>query len=198
MSAIRAFIAVEIPAELRQQIAQLERDLQQRSGDGARRAVRWVAAENMHLTLKFLGDVSTSSVEGIARMLRSEAARCKPFAIRVHGLGCFPNARRPRVLWTGVDAPQTLFALQRTIEGGAHQLGYPLEERPFSPHLTLGRVAQNATPADVARLAQALEGLTVGELGRMQVDCVHLYQSDLQPGGAVYTSLYCAALGGDG
>ncbi len=190
MDAIRAFIAIELPADVRQQLGAIEKKIQGQAGESARKAVRWVPADNMHLTLKFLGEVSTGNVQELARMLQGEANRHTSFELTIGGLGAFPNARRPRVIWIGTEAPAELSVLQKAIEAETRRLGYPAEERPFSPHLTLGRIAQNARPDEIAQVARALGEMTVGTLGQVRVDRIHLFRSDLRPSGAVYTSLY--------
>lgn len=190
MEAIRAFIAIELPEDIRQKLDELEKKIQARAGEAARKAVRWVPANNMHLTLKFLGEVSSGNVEALAGMLRSEAGRHASFDLTVGGLGAFPNLHRPRVIWVGVQAPVELSSLQKAIEGETRQLGYPTEDRPFSPHLTLGRIAQNARPEEVAQIARGVEDIQVGELGRVRVERMHLFRSDLHPSGSIYTSLY--------
>jgi 2'-5' RNA ligase len=144
----------------------------------------------MHLTLKFLGEVSTANIQALARMLQSEAARYAPFDFTISALGAFPNARRPRVIWVGADVPAALLALQKAIEAETRLLGYPGEERPFSPHLTLGRITQNAHPDEVAQVARALGEMKVGQVGTVHADKVHLFKSDLRPTGAIYTSLH--------
>ncbi|HSO28146.1 MAG TPA: RNA 2',3'-cyclic phosphodiesterase, partial [Anaerolineales bacterium] len=109
--------------------------------------------------------------------------------------GAFPSVRRARVIWTGVQAPPDLIQLQRAIEAETARLGYAAEERGFTPHLTLGRVSRNANANDARRISQALDELQVGFLGAMRVEAVHLFRSDLKPGGAVYTRLFTAPLG---
>jgi 2'-5' RNA ligase len=125
MSLLRAFIAVEIPSELRQAVSTAAAPLQKGIGP----AVRWVAMENMHLTLKFLGDVSPANVERLSEMLRSEAQLFPSFELRIQGLGAFPTVKRPRVLFIGIQAPGTLEALQRGIDSASIRLGYESEER---------------------------------------------------------------------
>jgi 2'-5' RNA ligase len=200
MNAIRAFIAIELTEELRHELDLVTRQLQEQcvaaGGEAARKSVRWVPASNIHLTLKFLGEVSIANVQSLARMLKTEAMHHVPFDVEVTGLGAFPNVRRPRVIWVGSEAPANLTALQRAIEAETRALGYPAEERPFSPHLTLGRISQSATPPEATAVAQALGKVQVGSLGCMHVDTVHLFQSDLRPQGAVYTSLYSFPLKG--
>jgi 2'-5' RNA ligase len=190
MSLLRAFIAVEIPAEIQQRVY--------RETANFRRAVdflvRWVPVENMHLTLKFLGDVSPSSMEFLMQMLRNEAENVPCFDIHLTGLGAFPSLRRPRVIFIGIQAPAALDSLQRGIESASRRLGYSSEERPYSAHLTLGRVKQNVGAADQQKIRRTLESTQVDLLGTARVDSVHLYKSELNPAGSVYTRLYSAPL----
>ena len=200
MDAIRAFIAIELPAELRHQLDEVTHQMQERclsiGGEQARKAVRWVPSDNIHLTLKFLGEVSVANLQQLARMLKTEAAHYTPFKITVGGIGAFPNLRRPRVIWVGSEAPPTLATLQHAIETETRALGYPDEEREFSPHLTLGRVSQNANPTEIAAISQALAGIRVQPMDSIHVEEVHLFRSDLRPTGAIYSSLYNFSLGG--
>jgi RNA 2',3'-cyclic 3'-phosphodiesterase len=189
MDAIRAFIAIELPLDVRQKLDAVEKEIQSRAGESARRAVRWVPTSNMHLTLKFLGEVSTANLQTLARMMQTEANTHGRFEMTIAELGAFPNVRRPRVIWIGSEAPAELSALQKSIEAETKKLGYPVEERPFSPHLTLGRISQNAHPDEVTQVARALGEMKIGELGRVLVDRIHLFRSDLHPSGATYTSL---------
>jgi len=188
--AVRAFIAIELPSPIRQALAAIEAEIQAQAGAEARKAIRWVPAENMHLTLRFLGEVSSGNLQALAGMLRSEANRHPAFSFSVGGLGAFPNPRRPRVIWVGMEAPGELTALQKAIETETNHLGYPAEERPFSPHLTLGRISQNARPEEVNLVARALGEVKVETVGQVQVRQVHLFRSDLHPSGAVYTKLF--------
>jgi 2'-5' RNA ligase len=190
MSMLRAFIAVEIPAGIQQKIQQETAHLRK----GIHSLVRWVPAQNMHLTLKFLGDVSPNSVEFIKQMLRTEAENISCFDLHLAGIGAFPNLKRPRVLYVGIHAPAALDMLARGIESASRKLGYEPEERPFSAHLTLGRVRQNVNAAEQQQIRRAIEATQVDLLGTARVDSVHLYKSDLNPGGSVYTRLYSAPL----
>jgi 2'-5' RNA ligase len=190
MNLLRAFIAVEIPFEIRDAISRTTAPLQKGIGS----TVRWVPAENMHLTLKFLGDVSPSNLEMLSQMLRAEAEMFNCFDLRLSGLGSFPNLKRPRVIFIGIQAPPTLEALQRGIESAARRLGYESEERGFSPHLTIGRVRQNVTATEQQAIRRILEGTRIDSLGTARVDSLHLYKSDLKPTGSVYTRLYSAPL----
>ena len=190
MSMLRAFIAVEIPAEIQQNVYKQTAAFRR----GIESLVRWVPAHNMHLTLKFLGDVSPNNVEFLVQMLRNEAALVPAFDIHLAGLGAFPNLRRPRVIYVGIQAPAALDALQRGIEAAARRLGYESEERPFSAHLTLGRLRQNATAVEQQQIRRALQSTQVDVFGTARVDSLHLYKSELNPGGSIYTRLHSAPL----
>ncbi len=191
MPVIRAFIAIELPQEIHQRLDQVISQLKQRLGDTA---IRWVPAENIHLTLKFLGDVSVANVEMLKKIMQAEAAGCPHFEISVGGLGAFPNAHHPRVVWVGVEAPSDLNNLQHAIEAATERLGYTKEERPFSAHLTLGRVSRNATPRDARLIGEVLESTKVGFLGAAHIQAVHLFRSDLKPTGSIYTKMFTAPL----
>lgn len=187
---LRAFIAVEIPAEIQQKISRETGHLRKEIDS----LVRWVPPQNMHLTLKFLGDVSPSSIEFIKQILRNEAENVTCFDIHLAGLGAFPNTKRPRVLYVGIHAPAALDTLARGIEFSSRRLGYEPEKRPFSAHLTLGRVRQTVNATEQQLIRRTVEGTQVDLLGTARVDSVHLYRSDLNPGGSVYTRLYSAPL----
>jgi 2'-5' RNA ligase len=191
MSVIRAFIAIEMSPEIQRRLDQVSDELKLRLKDIP---VRWVPVENIHLTLKFLGDVSVANLEVLKKILQSEIAGHHPFEMSVGELGAFPSIRRPRVIWVKVQAPAELDAVQHGIETESTRLGYSREERAFSPHLTLGRVSRNASSRDIRRISEVLETYKVGFLGAARVQAVRLFRSDLQPGGAVYTCLFSAPL----
>jgi 2'-5' RNA ligase len=130
----------------------------------------------------------------IKQMMTTEAAQVRAFEMQLEGLGSYPNSRRPRVLWVGLNAPAALSDLQHALEAAAARLGYASEDREFSPHLTIGRVRQNVSAADQQKIRTALEDTKVGNLGTVHVDGVHLFKSDLQPTGSLYTKLFSAPL----
>jgi RNA 2',3'-cyclic 3'-phosphodiesterase len=190
MSVVRLFIAIALPASLQQKLDEAAGLLK----NNQTRAVHWVAGKNIHLTLKFLGEVESNKIEPISQVIQAESQRIEPFELSAGGVGAFPNLRRPRVVWIGLQAPQVLSDLTAAIDRGTQQLGFPGEDRPFSPHLTLGRVSQNASPAEVQSIVQVLSNAKIGSLGSFTVNQVTLFRSDLQPNGAVYTPLFTAAL----
>jgi 2'-5' RNA ligase len=153
-----------------------------------------VPVDNIHLTLKFLGDVSLSNVEMLKKILQGEVSGHHSFDISVGGLGAFPSQRRPRVVWVGVEAPTELTVIQEGVEVAMARLGYAREERPFSPHLTLGRVSRNATVRDERQIGEVIEATKLGFLGVARIHAVHLYKSDLHQDGAVYSRLFTVKL----
>ena len=190
MSRLRAFIAVEIPLDIRQDIEHATSNL--RRGTGS--LIRWVAVENMHLTLKFLGDIPTANMEVLTQMIRAEADSFNCFDIHLTGIGSFPNPKRPRVIYIGIQAPAELEAFQRQLESATRRLGYNSEERAFAPHLTIGRVRQNIPQDDQQKIRRALEASKIDSPGTAKVNSVHLYKSDLKPTGPIYTKLFSAHL----
>lgn len=188
---IRSFIALDLSADVLQKLEEVNRQIKPRL-PGA--AVRWVAVKNIHLTLKFLGDVSESNLPVLYEILRREAEKQAAFEIQVGGLGAFPSVNRPRVIWIGVEAPAELAALQHGIDVETARIGYAGEERDFSPHLTLGRIAHNASSEETRQIAGSLSILKIGNLGASLIQAVHFYRSDLTPQGSIYTRLYSAPL----
>ncbi len=184
---LRSFIAVEIPPEIQSAIARSIVPLQNAL---SKPLIRWVAPQNVHLTIKFLGDVSPDNLERLAEALRVEIASYEIFSMKIGELGAFPTPRRARIIWIGLDAPTALTTLIHGVEAVAAKQGYASEDRPFSPHLTIGRVRQNLSAVDLQCIRTALEANSVGELGTILVDSVHIYKSVLQPSGAVYTHLF--------
>ena len=179
MDAIRSFVAIELSRSIQQQLETLIGKLK----SPRTQAVRWVPTENIHLTIKFLGDVSPKNMDLLKNMLKAEVSRQHSFSLTIGGMGAFPTAKRPRVIWVGITAPPQFISLVHLVEAECNKLGYANEERPFSPHLTLGRVSQ------VRQVAEALAGLTVGQLGTAEVREVILFKSELRPSGVEYAPL---------
>jgi 2'-5' RNA ligase len=187
MNAIRAFIAIELPKVTRDALADLQARLNPHVPGGS---VRWVKPDNIHVTLKFLGQVPTAQIDSITAALRHALAGVHIFPFEVMHAGCFPDLRRPRVVWVGVDEPTgSLHNLQRAVESAIAPLGYPTEPRAFQPHLTLGRAARDLKPGDLHKLGEAIGAAKVGLLGHVHAGEVVLFESDLTSGGPLYAVL---------
>lgn len=189
----RLFVAIDLSEEARGALAEAQ--------SACRRCdlpVRWVDPQGAHLTVKFLGAVEPERVEALAGSLATIAAAHRPFLLWTGPAGVFPSPRRPRVLWLGVNGPtDCLDDLQQDVEFALHGLGFPLEGRPFRPHLTLGRVRDGAAP-DAAGLARALEETRHLAPAPLPVRDLLLMRSELGRGGPRYTTLAVARLGDDG
>lgn len=189
---IRLFIAIELPDDVQRALGRVQHELQRQLPD---RLVRWTRPAGIHLTLKFLGDTPAAQVPAIAQGIATAAAAFAPCPLTVAGLGCFPHAHQPRVLWVGLsELPRSLLGLQRAVDLQMSRLNFAREERAFAPHLTLGRVQERATAAERATLTAVLARTQVGVLGTMTVNAVTLFQSQLQAGGAIYTALAHSSL----
>jgi RNA 2',3'-cyclic 3'-phosphodiesterase len=178
---MRTFIAIPLPNE-----CQILLDQMQQSLRATKAEVRWIAIPSIHLTLKFLGEVDPETIPKLNALLSETCKSERRFELRLHGLGCFPNARNPRVIWCGIDGEtDSLLRLQHIVEYEGAKLGFAPEDRPFHPHLTVGRVQgrRNLQPL-VDRIAEGSD-LACG----FQADHFHIYKSSLKPQGAVYTVL---------
>lgn len=188
---IRTFIAVDLPPSVLDALGQISFQLQEKMPGTP---VRWVDFSKMHLTLKFLGDISTENIPMVEKILQAEASKRQVMEIGIGGIGAFPKERHPRVIWIGVEAPAELFDLRRGIEDGVARLGYNYDKYDFTPHLTLGRISRKASARDVRTVGNVLHEFQVGFIGVSRIEAVHLYRSDLKPDGAEYTCLFSAKL----
>ena len=188
---IRTFIAVDLPLGVLDALDQISVQLQEKLPDTP---VRWVDCHKMHLTLKFLGDISKENIGMVEKILQTETSKRQVMEIGVGGIGAFPKMRHPRVIWVGVEAPSELFDLRRGIEDGVARLGYNYDKYDFTPHLTLGRISRKASARDGRKVGNVLHEFQVGFLGVARIDAVHLYRSDLHPDGAQYTRLFSAPI----
>jgi 2'-5' RNA ligase len=193
MAARRLFVALEPPDPVRRRLAALSDELRRAAGRAAD-DVRWVAPANVHLTLQFLGAVPEERVAAVQAALRDAAREARPLSLAVRGVGGFPNARRPRVLWAGLEGDLApLAALVGALGARLAKLGYPPEDRPFSPHLTLGRAREGR---GAPGLAGALAGAAQGAPAPWRAIDVVLFESHLSPRGPRYEPLDRAPLGG--
>lgn len=157
--------------------------------------VRWVVAENMHLTLKFLGDVASEDIAEVCRAVAESVRDIEPFEFRCHGAGAFPDLARPRTVWIGVDeGSEAVLALHQAVELALGELGFMPERRRFRPHLTIGRVRGQGPSTD--QLGQLIGQHVDFDTGRTQVDELVVFSSAPGPDGPIYTALSHAQLGG--
>lgn len=177
---MRIFLAMDLPEEVRRNLAALSAEL-----SPAAPGARWIRAEPMHITLKFIGHAAENRVEQIKNSLATVRSPA-PVEMRFRGAGCFPNLRRPRALWVGIESSPNLTELASEIERCLEPLGIPREERVFHPHLTLARFKEPSAPT---RLQTILKGLASREFGVMLTGEFYLYQSQLKRDGAEYTRL---------
>jgi 2'-5' RNA ligase len=191
MSLLRAFIAIDLPVSVCDAIQKQTARLRQTLGNDF---IRWVPTRNMHLTLKFLGDTAVSHLDFLKQMLLREADSHPQFDMQLGGIGAFPSQRNPRLLWVGIHAPADLVSLQRSIEAGASRLGYKTEDRAFSPHLSIGRVRQTVSMIELQEIRTALNAIHPGNVATTRVDSIHLFKSELQSEGSIYTKLFSAPL----
>jgi 2'-5' RNA ligase len=191
---LRTFIAIELDEGVKDVLGRLQDRLREQVSPGS---VRWVRPGSMHLTLKFLGDTSLDKVEEVKGALADVAADASPFSLTVAGLGCFPNSRRPRVVWVGLMEPTgCLIRLRDAVEAQVAPLGFPTERRSFKPHLTLGRVQRHASKSEIAEIGAVVAASTLGTEDEMAVSAVSYIRSELKPSGAVYTTLLEVPLSG--
>ena len=193
MESIRAFIAIGLPAEVKASLARVQDELRRRG----LASVKWVAPDSVHLTLKFLGNVEAGKIEPVAAAMSRGAQGVAAFELSLGTPGAFPNLRAPRVicLRLGGDT-DSLSALQRGIERSVAPLGFPPEKRPFSPHLTLGRVRDRASPNDRRFLGETVSSLDVETSLSFDVESVSLMRSTLTPERAIYDRLASMPLTG--
>jgi 2'-5' RNA ligase len=190
---LRLFIAIELPPTVTEALAALQKRLQTFDRE---RAIRWTAISSIHLTLKFLGDTDPARQPAIDAALREAVAGRAPFSLNIDGAGCFPDLHKPRIVWAGVGGDlAALHALRDAVERTVSPLDYPTEDRPFSPHLTLGRARQDALRQALAALGERIGQAQVGTLATWRVEGVSLMRSDPKPSGAVYTQVLYIPLG---
>jgi len=183
---MRAFIAIDLEPGIKAALQSLVQDLR-----SARADIRWVGAEGMHVTLKFLGPIDDDQSVRVQEVLKEVAGRHHAFPLRLEGTGAFPGERSPRVLWAGFAASPELEALQKELDAALEAEGFERENRAFTPHLTLGRVkGSDRVPKAMAELAKHREA----SFGAMTVRKVALFESLLRPEGAEYRIVFEAGL----
>lgn len=184
---MRLFVAVNLPDGVRREIWEAATPLRELGAP-----VRWVPPDALHITLKFLGEVAPGREREIASAVESGVGGARRFALELGGFGAFPAPARPRVVWVGCEAAPPLELVQHGLETACAALGFPVEGRPFRPHVTLGRVAPRAPRGELAELGRALERVTYA--GVAEVRSVDLMCSELSRRGARYTVRHAAEL----
>jgi RNA 2',3'-cyclic 3'-phosphodiesterase len=184
---IRCFVAINLPETVKNQIAEIISDLRKTGGD-----IKWVPAGNVHLTLKFLGNVDETVIPALKESLSKKLSHYKPFYIKIAGIGCFPSEKRPRVIWIGMEDSEVLKGIQKEVDVELNAFGFAPEDRPFSPHLTIGRVR---SPKRLPELTRRCADVKATDLGAVNVTGIHIMKSELKPAGAEYSSLAEIPLG---
>ncbi len=188
---IRSFLAFRLPAEIRTVVEQVHDGLKDASRD-----VKWVRPGSVHLTVAFLGSVDEEAIPALSEAVRGVCAGFAPFRLAVRGTGLFPNPRRPRVIWLGLEGDvERMGGLRDALQDVLEPFGVERERRPFRPHLTLGRFRKGGIMDD--RLAEAMDGWTEVESPACVLSELVLFKSDLRRGGAVHTELDRFPLSGE-
>lgn len=191
MEQIRSFIAIELPDGLKSELVQLEARLK----SGGQFRVKWVDPNGIHLTLKFLGSIAADRVEGIVRVMEEAARVISPFQLKVEGLGVFPSLKRAQVAWVGLSGGvDKLAQLQKSIESKLVPLGFALESRPFTPHLTLARLRNQASLDERQRFGQLIADNTFEAACTIDADAISMIKSQLTREGAIYTRIKSVSL----
>jgi 2'-5' RNA ligase len=181
---VRTFVAVEIPENITSSIRELQQGLKDYGVD-----MRWVRPENIHVTLKFLGNVDANDIDKISGAIYITTDGVASISLKARGIGVFPGIKRPRILWVGFTGQlESLMRLQQTLDENLKAMGFPKEKRPFKGHLTIGRI-NNKIFVDALRAFSHFESET------FIADKIILFKSELKPQGAVYTNLASASLG---
>lgn len=186
---VRTFLAIGLPSDMHFAIGQKQNELKRKLP-----LIKWVKSANLHLTLKFLGDTPESKIDELEQVVAQGVQGLAPFGINVKGFGAFPNPQAPRSIWIGIEGNENALAnLALQVETSVIDLGFPEEEKPFRPHLTLARIKR-----EHQEIGQAIEKAGILKdpflFGRILVEQVTLFKSDLRPTGSVYSPLWSVPL----
>lgn len=182
---MRLFVALEIPANVREELASLVKNLREAAGQSSKSGPKWVRLENIHLTLKFIGEVADEKVPAVCSALAS-VPQGEPIELEFRDLGFFPNERKPRVLWAGIEGSPRLQMLAADVESALERIGIPRDQRAFQPHLTLARFN---LPRLNVKLGAAIAQNAGRRFGSLCAHEFHLIDSKLKPSGAEYTTV---------
>jgi len=191
MEQIRSFIAIELPDELKLELTRLQAKLKL----GKQSSVKWVDPYAIHLTLKFLGNVPVDRVGAIIEAMQESVEGISPFDLEINELGVFPNLRRVQVVWVGMGGQiDRLRQLQQNIESNLASLGFAPESRQFTPHLTLARVRERASPDERQKFGQLITDTEFDTTYRFKVEAISLMKSQLTREGAIYSQISSVGL----
>jgi RNA 2',3'-cyclic 3'-phosphodiesterase len=186
MEQIRSFIAIELPENIKIFLSDLENDLKSNCPP----VLKWVNPDNIHLTLKFLGNVDIGKIDSIIKSARAVTVDINPFSLTITQLGVFPNIKNIQVVWIGLSGQlDSLLELQKRLENSLFHMGFPLEKRPFTAHLTLARVSDRASYADKERISAVLSKSNYMHVLSLNVKSISLMKSQLARTGAIYSRL---------
>jgi RNA 2',3'-cyclic 3'-phosphodiesterase len=191
MEKIRTFIAVDFSAEMIDQIEQIINYFKTQVPQGA---LKWVETKNLHLTIKFLGDISKELLPQVENILKTELRQFPSFDIRVEELGMYPHNKKPRVIWLGIKGGEPLIEIHQKLERALVKAQIPPEGRAYSPHLTIARVRRKTDPNTTKLIGRNLSNFKVDSLGTLTIDQVQFYQSELTRQGPIYTRLLSVPL----
>ena len=187
---IRTFIAIELPDHIIESFIEIQNSLKSQ-----RFKIRWSKPENIHLTLKFLGNIQHDDVEKIINVMNESFIRFTPISIAAKGTGAFPGLARPRIVWVGIgDGKKELACLQDTLSENLEKIGFPKDDRPFKGHLTIGRVKSRPDPEKFIRTMQEFRNF---KSESFIADKIIFFKSDLKSTGPVYTRLASVPLAGE-
>ncbi len=185
---IRSFLSIETSRAVRLELCLIQNKLKKNKG------IRWVAPDNIHLTLKFFGDINQEQVDDIKKIISSVCIDIRPMTLKIRGLGGFPDMDRPKILWAGLDGEiKRLFKFQTLIDKTLQKMNFAMDKKNFLPHLTIGRIKK---PKKCDILKKEITDINLLKTTKWRVDNIVLFKSQLMPGGAFYTHLWDFPLNG--
>ena len=189
---IRSFLAVEIPLSNKEKILKLINSFNEKSDS----LIKWVSKDNLHITLKFIGELNTDHISTIQKSLTERLSSVPAFDMHINGLGVFPNSRKPRIFWLGFDQNKNLERIVSSIENCAVNLGYEADDKPFSPHLTIGRARRDISSGDLISFTKNFQNHKLEVIPDFKVSHVTLFKSELTREGPLYSQLFRVSLTG--
>jgi RNA 2',3'-cyclic 3'-phosphodiesterase len=188
---VRTFIAVDFPPGI---ITKIENIINYFKTKTPNQDFKWVSPENLHLTIKFIGEISPKKLVQVKSIITNAFQAQPAFNISIEGLGMFPNAKQPRVIWLGITDGETLTRIHQVIDQALIKVEIGQDQRKFNPHLTIARIQKSTSPDRAKKIGETLSQFKVESLGNIRIDAIHLYQSELTPTGPIYTPLFSVLL----